>query len=108
MPRYDFAVDKWYLLPVTALRNQLNLQIRADKKEGGRFWDFVEAWDLLRSTGPAPDIAPRLTAPEKPQDSAPQTAPEGAPPLSRSSATEPALSESKGPGFYKLPSGTSR
>jgi len=51
--------NRWYIFPVAVLGGRLNLKVEINEKEGGRFWNYVEAWDLLRAPEPAPVSNPK-------------------------------------------------
>jgi hypothetical protein len=71
---YVVPENRWYLFPVAVLDGRLNLKVEINEQEGGRFWNYVEAWDHLRTTDPAPILAPPLNTSDNPPGSAPQTA----------------------------------
>jgi len=56
---YIVPESRWYLFPVAFLDGRLNLKIHIQDHEGSRFWDYVEAWDLLRAPEPEPSPIPK-------------------------------------------------
>ena len=54
--------NRWYLFPVAFLDGGLNLKIHIQDHEGSRFWEYIEAWDQLRTPepAPAPNPTPRV------------------------------------------------